>query len=334
MEERVNCLCLIFEGPSSSGKSFILKSLDPHKDPAGRQFLYKTDKFTPAAFLSHSADKTAKELEKIDMLPRIAQKLLVTPELSEMFGEEEHKLRANFATLTSVLDGGGQSSDSGAQGRREIIGDYTFNWIGASTQIHPRVYKVMGTMGSRLLIFEFPDEERTPAEAEAWLKGYEPQKVEREMHAVMQGFVQAFFAQHPVGTVPVQAIHVGDDAIHEITQSATLISHGRQVVQREGLFRLQLLLRMLVQGSAIVHGRYVVNADDLEIIKHVSISTIPLIRRTILRTIQARGMAHCSQTPGNGIYSHLQLDDFVSTGIAKWRGTNSIVIENSWKWVL
>ena len=333
MADRVNCLCLIFEGPASSGKTHILGALDPEEDAVMEQYLYRTDKFTPASFLSHAADKTETELTKIDMLPRISEKLLVTPELSEMFGEEEHRLKANFATLTSVLDGKGQSSDSGAQGRRRLVGRYAFNWIGATTQIGQKVYRVMGTMGSRLLLFEFPDEPTDLAKAEAWLIDYEPKKTEDMLHKVMQDFILAHFTQYPVGTVPVKEVVVDKAVVHEISKHAWLIAKGRMITQQEGLYRLQLLLRMLVQGSAIIHGRYVVDETDLAIIKHVSISTIPHTRRAILRSIQARGMAHCTTSPGVGLFTRMQLDDFVSTALGQWRG-NSVVIAKDWKWVL
>jgi len=332
MEERVNCLCVIFEGPPSSGKTFILNALDPKKDFNPSQYLYRTDKFTPASFLSHAADKTEAELNKIDMLPRIAHKLLVTPELSEMFGEDEHRLRSNFATLTSVLDGSGQTTDSGAQGRRQVIGDYTFNWLGATTQIAQRVFDVMGTMGSRLLLFEFPEDPVKRDEAADWLMGYHPKQVGDKLRTVTLAFVEEFFNLHPVSTVPVDEVVLDRPIVDELTRYAHLIAAGRKIHQQEGLQRLQLLLRMLVQGSAIIHERYIVNAYDMEILKHVSISTIPHVRRAILRALQSRGMAHRATQPGVGLFTKVQLDDFVSTNIARWVG-NSIVLAKDWRWV-
>ena len=94
-----------------------------------------------------------------------------------------------------------------------------------------------------------------------------------------------------------------------------------------------MLLRMLVQGSAIIHERYIVNAYDMEILKHIAISTIPHTRRAILRTLQTRGMAHCTTQPTAGLFTRMQLDDFVSTTIAQWVG-NSIVLQKDWAWVV
>src|SRR5262249_16803382 len=120
---------------------------------------YRSDKFTPRAFVSHVANVSRKELAKIDLLPRIKHRVLITPELAPTFRQRQDDLRETFAILTAVLDGRGYTSDSGTQGRRGYTGDYLFGWLGATTPLPADVWDVMAQLGSRLLFYEMPDVE-------------------------------------------------------------------------------------------------------------------------------------------------------------------------------
>jgi hypothetical protein len=79
-------------------------------------------------------------LADIDMLPRIRFKLLLTPELTPIFSANEDELRENLGIITSVLDGHGYVTDSGAHGRRGYHGNYMFVWVGAAVDIPYRVH--------------------------------------------------------------------------------------------------------------------------------------------------------------------------------------------------
>lgn len=332
--ERVHCLVLIFEGPPSSGKSIVVGSLDP-PDQRSEQFLYRSDDFTPASFVSHAADKTEKELANIDLLPRIIHKTLITKELSPLFQSDEHRLRDNFARLTSILDGKGHSSDSGSHGRRSVTGNFTFNWIGATTKIPDRTHDLMGRMGSRLLIYEFPDKDVQEDEVVDFICSYEPQKAEEECHIVVSGFILNHFQLHPVSSIQEGCIVIPREPFgRQIARYAMLVAHGRKLDLKEGPWRVSLLLRMLAQGSALINGRYQVDETDLQIIEHVAISTLPTKRRAILRSIQVRALAHKSDTPNFcSSFSHMQLEDMVSTGLVVWKG-NAVVIAPKWRWLI
>jgi hypothetical protein len=66
-----------------------------------------------AAFVSSAANVSKEDLEKIDLLPKIQHKVLVTPELALIFRGQEDELADKFNTLIHVLDGQGLSIDSG-----------------------------------------------------------------------------------------------------------------------------------------------------------------------------------------------------------------------------
>src|ERR1700733_657719 len=137
LKERNNCLVLILEGPPGIGKSEAIRALEPIR-PATKKVLIREDNFTPASFVSHASNRTAEQLEEIDLLPRLTGKTMLTKELATLFGADDKSLKASFGMLTSVLDGNGLTTNSGTHGQRgyaEESREYTFNWIGATTPI-------------------------------------------------------------------------------------------------------------------------------------------------------------------------------------------------------
>ena len=77
--------------------------------------VYHTRKFNPRAFVTHNtAVESEEDLKKINLLPRIRFMQLITPELSTIFSANEDELLENVGIITSILDGRGYTSDSGA----------------------------------------------------------------------------------------------------------------------------------------------------------------------------------------------------------------------------
>jgi hypothetical protein len=85
-DDVVNPPTCIFTGPASGGKTTVLEFV------AGLEELtYRSDRFTPRAFVSHAANVPRHRLEEIDLLPRIRHRAMITPELAPLFrGNEEH----------------------------------------------------------------------------------------------------------------------------------------------------------------------------------------------------------------------------------------------------
>ncbi len=82
------------------------------------RYVYRSDKFTPKALVTHAGNKKPSELAKIDLLPKLEGKVLLTKELAPIFRGREQDMQENFSTLIAVLDGKGFVSDSGMQGQR------------------------------------------------------------------------------------------------------------------------------------------------------------------------------------------------------------------------
>lgn len=137
-------VALVLQGVPGSGKTTTLNFFKDFPNS------HATDKFTPRSFVSHVAQKKPKELEKIDLLPRIRNKTLITPDLNTIFGAKADELKETFSLLTRVLDGQGLVTDSGVYGSRGYKGDYMFTWIGATTPIPHTVWNLFGNLGARM----------------------------------------------------------------------------------------------------------------------------------------------------------------------------------------
>ena len=146
----------IILGRPSSGKTQIINLLK--KWPC----TYYTDNFTARAFVSHSTAVSSKEeLEEIDLLPKIRNKLFLTPELSPTFTAKDEDLNQLLGIITRIADGQGYQSDSGAHGHRGYDGELMFTWVGAAVDIPYKVYKVLGNLGSKLYFFRLPSENKS-----------------------------------------------------------------------------------------------------------------------------------------------------------------------------
>lgn len=135
---------LILIGPPSSYKTTILTIVGVLPD------CYTSDSFTAKSFVSHVANVKEEELKKIDLLPRIRNKTLITPELGPLFSAKDDKLQEIIGILTKILDGKGYRSESGARGGRGYSGDYYFTWLGATVKVPRRLWKLIGDLGPKM----------------------------------------------------------------------------------------------------------------------------------------------------------------------------------------
>jgi hypothetical protein len=146
----------IILGRPAGGKTQVISLLRkwPHA--------YYTDIFTARSFVTHTtAVKKKEDLIKIDMLPRIKNKVFGTPEFSPIFTAKEEDLRSILGIITRIADGQGLASDSGAHGHRAYEGTHMLVWIGAAVDVPYSVYKVLASLGPKLYFFRLPFEDRT-----------------------------------------------------------------------------------------------------------------------------------------------------------------------------
>ncbi len=293
LKDNANPVTMIVMGPASAGKTTVTNMF------AGAQFngeplCYHSDSFTAAAFVSHSAQATKAQLTTIDLLPKIKDKVLVTPELAPIFRGDQDELVKRFSVLTRVLDGQGLKTDSGVHGDRGYEGEYVFAWIGATTPIKGQVWKVMAQLGSRLffLLLEtgslsLPND--TLEDLVRSLHGEVPYSVKlQECKGVVGDYLTQLFARHG-GPRQVEwnssqnPIHV----LEGIAQCAMLLAQMRTPYEpdskpsHESPQRANSILYNLARGHALIHGRTVLAETDLPMVAQVALSSMLSHRRAL-----------------------------------------------------
>lgn len=141
----------IILGRAAGGKTQVISLL--------RQwpYAYYTDTHSAKSWITHTTSvKQPEDLEKIDMLPRVKNKIFCTPEWAPIFTLREDDLKAALGIITRIADGQGLASNSGVYGRRAYEGIHMFAWIGAAVDVPDMVYKVLGTLGQKLYFFRLP----------------------------------------------------------------------------------------------------------------------------------------------------------------------------------
>lgn len=194
--------------------------------------LCRVDDFTPAAFVSHTANRTAKELEEIDLLPRIRGRTMLTKELAPLFCDNEKEQRQSFARLTSVLDGNGYKTSSGTHGMRGCEGPHIFHWIGATTPIPERTYRVMSQLGNRLLFYGIEGPESTEDELMNFARNYDGNDDVEACRKVVNDFLEEHFKKCPVDSIDPGDVAIAEEELRRVVRCAQLIAHGRVEVTR------------------------------------------------------------------------------------------------------
>ena len=87
--------CGILLGPASSSKTVIIELF------RGYKHTFYTDNFSPKSLVSHLSGLKEEQLRKIDLLPKIKNKLFLTPELAAIFASRDDDLLQVLGILTS-----------------------------------------------------------------------------------------------------------------------------------------------------------------------------------------------------------------------------------------
>src|SRR5215468_6874661 len=98
---RTKPIAVMFESPSGFGKTAVVQMLFPVTDPDATSDLHvhRCDRFTPKSFVSHAASVSAEKLKKIDLLPKLKNRTLLTKEMAPIFRGREKELEENFSTI-------------------------------------------------------------------------------------------------------------------------------------------------------------------------------------------------------------------------------------------
>lgn len=267
---------------------------------------YATDKFTPAAFVSNAANVKKKDLKEIDLLPRLQYKMFLVRDMATVFSKRDDDLAETMGLLTRLLDGEGLNTESGVHGERHYVGEYLFMMFAASTPLPPKVWKLMGNLGSRLFFYNTNAREKDEEELVNQVLGSTHKRKEELCRVATQQLLQTLWYTHQEG---VQWTKDAEDreVVRIIARCAKLLARLRGVINvwqtkndfnEEYIYsspvvempnRIQQLFYNLARGHALAAGRTQINRDDLRLIIEVSFDSTISTRSRLFRTLIEKG---------------------------------------------
>jgi hypothetical protein len=250
------------------------------------------------------------------MLPKIRFKMLLTPELAPIFSASEDELLENIGIITSILDGKGYTSDSGAHGQRGYYGNYFFVWVGAAVDIPFRVHKLLSTLGPKLYCFRLPYLEPSDAEIEDGMN----EKFESKRREIQEAVIDylIWFETCPsltedpkTGLPKITWDSIRDDPVAKthLAKLAKLLGkqrchveiwsqkqpgeheysgYGYAIPNPEDPRRAAASLYNLARGRALTQGRNCITMDDVHLATKVALSTGSQERIAVLDVLAAK----------------------------------------------
>ncbi len=297
IKEITNPFALVLVDVPSAGKTITINFFSEIAS-----LTYATDKFTPASFVSNATNVKKKDLAKIDLLPRVRYKMLLVRDFSTIFSKRDDDLNECLGLLTRILDGEGLNTDSGVDGQRQYVGEYLFMMLAGSTPIPPRVWKMMGNLGSRLFFLNMGVREKTEEELAEQITTLAHKEKEKTCRKTTEDFLLTLWNNNPNG-IDWDKIDDPRDVKVIIARCAKLLAKLRGVVNVwkdhgddgneysytspviEMPDRINQLLYNLCRGHAVVSGRTQINRDDIKLIMELVVDSAPTTRARLFRKL-------------------------------------------------
>jgi hypothetical protein len=356
-----NPFALVLMGAPSSGKTTVTNFFTHIEN-----ITYVSDKFTPHAFVSGAANQKEENLNSIDMLPRIRHKMLIARDLAVIFSKREEELTELMGLLTRALDGEGLTIDTGTHGSRGYTGDYLFMLLGASTPIKPRIWRIMGGLGSRIFIYRMNGENKTEETLAGQLGGYDFKLKEKAVNKTTKDFLFTLWSKYSEGLDWKRENDPADLKL-AISTMASLLARLRGVInfwsddpnsqQSSGRYkepniespdRINQLFYNLARGHALAQGRLQITEDDLRVVLEVAIDSPPTMRSKLFRklldmngTMTRREIATAFDCTDTTVAKYV--DELIDLGVCIQKPTlndsvgrpeHCITLAERWKWFL
>lgn len=301
IHEITNPFAMVLVGVPSGGKTICVNFFD-----AIDELTYATDKFTPASFVTNASNVKREKLDELDLLPRIKHKAFLVRDLATLFSKRDDDLNECLGILTRVLDGEGLSTDTGIHGRRNLSGDYLFMMIAASTPLPSRIWRMMGSIGSRLFFYSMKCRQKNEYELVAQLKDTAFKQKELICRNATKNLLYTLWSKHHEGIV----WNRNDDSetvLEVIVRCAKLLTRLRGVVSIwkeqtgsrnetevdytpavvENPDRVGILFYNLCRGHAVATGRTQIATEDLKLIVALAIDSAPPTRARLFHALVA-----------------------------------------------
>lgn len=301
LQGRTKPRALIYESQSGFGKSAVVQMFFPFQGGPLRDFAHRCDKFTPKSFVSHAANVDRVTLANNDLLPQLEDKVLLTKELAPIFRGREEELKENFAILIAVLDGQGFTSHSGVQGKRGYERRILFNWLGATTPLPRETYRLMYQLGTRFLFYEIDSTPPSDEELFAYASREDSSGAELGCQSAVNEFLVHFFEAFPVNSFPAECIAIPPELLCELTKWSQFVARVRAGIKYEkdgrdwkavaantpeGPWKIIDAFKEFSRAHALIHERNIVEPDDLQLVAHIAVSSIPRHFRPIIRRLR------------------------------------------------
>jgi hypothetical protein len=129
------------------------------------------DKINPKSWVSHAAKNDEKELDGIDLIRAIKDKMFLVSELAPIFMQKEEVVIDTLSTLIRLADGEGLLSHSALWGTRGLDTKVMFTMLGAIVHIASKIYKVLSALGPKIYFYSPEFQEATEDELVAEITG-------------------------------------------------------------------------------------------------------------------------------------------------------------------
>jgi len=280
---------LIYLDASSSGKTTILNFF-----LSAIELTHYIDDLTHASFVSHAANRTQAQLQDIDLLPKIKDKVLIVRDMSSIFSKREEELAKFLGILTRVLDGEGYQSSSGVYGLRGYKGEYLFMMLGASTPVTSKVFRMMSRLGSRLLFFNIDMPYKND---ENIIKSLFSAHSLQEKELICRKATLALLkSEFPKDKIKWGDFNKDKKLMQELLKVINIVSQLRSYKNEDGLiykehsYRMINLLLNFMKGHAVLCSRNHLSEEDLILAIRLALSSVPYVRLQLFRgLIQNKG---------------------------------------------
>lgn len=225
----------VIVAPPASMKTMVIQLFRKYPNT------FYTDSFTPSSLVSHNAALTEEQLEKVDMLPKMKDKVVLVPEMAPLFTANDDDLQKVMGIITRINDGHGLENDSGAHGHRKY-GDTMFVCIGAVVEIPPRIWKLLGTLGHKIYFLRPSLRKKTIWELKKIAKNNNFSAINKEIEDALLDYLKTFDAAPEInGKIKIEnnvvkikwneGIEEGQDkSIEHIAQLANMLASLRGTV--------------------------------------------------------------------------------------------------------
>jgi len=275
------CNSLFLIGDPSTKKSTLLEIM------RGLDRVIFSDIFSPASWVSGARNVEGND----DLLPRLRNRCLVTPELGVLF--KDRNLPQTLGLLTRLLDGMGYVRHTGF-GEVGVHENVRFNWCAAIVKIQPKIWDLLGHLGHRLLFLHLEnDNESVEAVENRLVRMITEDRDYNEKLSICRDACVAYFqkirARYPNGVTWNTAMDE-QSAKQLIVRAALMLKSLRGTIDPkdatntifEEPTRLTQSFYNICRGYALMNDRTHIIFNDVESALAVMLDSAPPERKKLL----------------------------------------------------